>query len=392
MPVSRTSSAETPILRRSRTLLTRNPARPVIDNGAILEANGMICAVGKYGELSQTHHARLVDEGETVLLPGLINAHTHTELSHLRDRIQPGGGFEDWVAQLLALPARDLDTKAVSKAIDEMAAGQICAVGDISGNNPQAMASLWRQSDLHALLWVEQIGFAPLPQGQPRGLPDAGATPKLRVAPAGHALYSTSPETLRQTKAWCRSHELPFSLHLAEHSGEIEFLTTGRGPFGAMLTKRLVPKSFSPPGLHPVAYADSLGLLDSSTLVVHAVHLDPGHPHLLAHRGSTVCLCPRSNDFIGVGRALWEDLDAAGVPLCLGTDSLASNWDLDLWQEAWYIAQHWSGTLTLDKLVSFMTTTPARILGLPRLGRLAPGKRAVYARLSLEKANRLPLA
>lgn len=386
----RTSASTKPLLRRARTLLTQNPEAPVLHNGAVLEEQGVITAVGPYPSLAHHHHGPVYDTEEHLLLPGLINAHTHIELSHLRGRLSPGTGFENWIAQLLALPARQSDPAAAHQAIHEMENRQICAAADISGNTPFRMAAVWQQHRAETVLFVEHIGFAPLPQGQPRDVP--ADTEGFRAVPTSHALYSTHPETLRQTKAWCSSHHAPFSLHLAEHAGEVDFLTTGQGAFASLLCKRLVPSSFTPPGQHPVRYADSLGLLDPATLAVHCVHVPPAERRLLAQRGCTVCLCPRSNAFIDVGRGSWEQLDALGIPLCLGTDSLASNWDLDLWKEAWYIANHWSGSLTLDKLVGWMTRFPARILGLSHLGQLRPGKKAVFATLSVEESQRLPLA
>lgn len=379
-----------PLLRRARTLLTQNPEAPVIHNGAVLEEQGVITAVGSYPSLAHHHHGPVYDTGDQFLLPGLINAHTHIELSHLRGRLAPGTGFENWVTQLLTLPAREFDPGAAQNAIHEMENVGICAVGDISGHSPSRMATVWHKHLAETVFFVEHIGFAPLSQGQPQKLPTD--TDLFRAVPTGHALYSTLSETLRQTKNWCRSHHAPFSLHLAEHVGEVDFLTTGQGTFASLLRKRLVPASFTPPGCHPVLYADSLGLLDPATLAVHCVHVPPAERRLLAQRGCTVCLCPRSNAFIDVGRGPWEKLDALGVPLCLGTDSLASNWDLDLWREAWYIAQHWSGSLTLEKLIGWMTRFPARILGLSHLGQLRPGKKAVYATLSFEEGQRLPLA
>jgi cytosine/adenosine deaminase-related metal-dependent hydrolase len=200
-----------------------------------------------------------------------------------------------------------------------------------------------------------------------------------RLAAGGHALYSTAPAMLQAAKAWDRARARPFTIHLAEHQGEVEFLRSGTGAFADLLKQRVVPRNWRAPGLSPVAYAQALGILDASTLAVHCVHLGEGDIELLARSKATVCLCPRSNQAIGVGRAPWARLAAAGVPLCLGTDSLASNADLDLWNEARYLYDHWPG-LGLADVLAMMTAVPARVLGLAGdLGSLAPGRLARFA-------------
>ncbi|KUG29547.1 amidohydrolase [hydrocarbon metagenome] len=125
-----------------------------------------------------------------------------------------------------------------------------------------------------------------------------------------------------------------------------------------------------------MAQADALGLLDARTLAVHAVHVDDADIRILVERGCGVCLCPRSNAFIGVGRAPWEKLAAAGARLCLGTDSLASNTDLDLWNEVRYLLKH-GKRFSLTAALAALTTTPARVLGREKtMGMLAPGMRS----------------
>ena len=180
--------------------------------------------------------------------------------------------------------------------------------------------------------------------------------------------------------AWCARQNKTFTLHLAEHPGEVELLATGKGAFAEILAERILPKDFTPPGMSPVAYADALNLLDDRTLAVHCVRLSDTDIEILRTRRVNVCLCPRSNAFIGVGRAPWERLAHAGINLCLGTDSLGSNHDLNLWNEAEYVLDNFKGALSLADVLAWMTTNPAGALGLEQtLGELTPGKQARYS-------------
>jgi cytosine/adenosine deaminase-related metal-dependent hydrolase len=211
----------------------------------------------------------------------------------------------------------------------------------------------------------------------------------VAVTASGHALYSTSPDTLRRAMALCRNRAAPFCLHLAEHPGEVELLATGSGEFAELLRGRLLPKDWKAPGRSPVAEAQAQGLLGPGALAVHAVHLTPRDRAILAATDTTVCLCPRSNARIGVGTADAAALLAAGVRLTLGTDSLASNDDLDLWNEVRALFAH-QPDLPGQAILAALTTVPARLLGRTAdLGRLVPGALAGVAVIPPDLAPRL---
>lgn len=290
------------------------------------------------------------------------------------------------------------DEAAVEAAAREMLAGGAMAVADTATRHPGRTARTLARVGLVGTVFLEAFGYTP-PAGpepewpadlagfdvRPDHAPhfDSPDTPDTPFAPdlpdislAGHALYSTHPERLQAAKAWTIRHGRPFSLHLAEHEGEVALLADGSGEFAALVRQRVLPADYRPPGRSPVAQAEALGLLDARTLAVHVVHVDDADIRILAQRGCGVCLCPRSNAFIGVGRAPWDKLAAAGARLCLGTDSPASNTDLDLWNEVRYLLEHWE-RFSLPAALAAMTTTPAQVLGLKKtMGMLAPGMRS----------------
>jgi cytosine/adenosine deaminase-related metal-dependent hydrolase len=162
-------------------------------------------------------------------------------------------------------------------------------------------------------------------------------------------------------------------VHLAESPDEVEFLRSGHSAIRDLLASRGAwDNAFRPPGVSPVAYLDRLGLLGPATLAVHLVQATGADIALLARRGVAACLCPRSNRATGVGAAPLSALLAANLTVCLGTDSLASNDDLNLFREA-------EAAIGLgaspEQALRMATLSGAEALSRPELGALSPGRR-----------------
>ncbi|MEN8200898.1 MAG: amidohydrolase family protein, partial [Thermodesulfobacteriota bacterium] len=159
----------------------------------------------------------------------------------------------------------------------------------------------------------------------------------------GHAPYSSTPELLQLIKKRCVQQGEIYSLHLAENRDEAPLLTTGEGCFADMLSQRQAwDGTFPVPGIDissVVRYLQTLGIFDNKTICVHCVHVSDSDLAIIKDTGAHVCLCPGSNEFLGVGSApLMQMLDCGLLP-ALGTDSIASNPDLDMWREMSLIRQ-----------------------------------------------------
>ncbi len=352
------------------------PGQPVIDDAAILVDQGIIREVGTYGDLGPAHSGNVIDLGDAFITPGLVNAHSHLELAHLRGKCPRGRGFVTWVEELLKQPIFDLDPDALDDAARELKRTGTCLVGDIATRFAKEMAGTLEASGLFFVVFCEAIGETiPRKTFIPSGEFEAGV-----LSVAGHSLYTTHADVLRAAKAETRDRGLPFSLHLAEHDDETAIMHGAPSEFLDLLQARGRLLDFAPPKKSPVRQAAALGLLDETTLAVHCVKVTDEDIEIVRESGATVCLCPRSNEFIGVGRAPWEKWLASGAPVCLGTDSLASNHDLDLWNEAAHLKEHCNGGLELDDLLAMVTRTPAAIMGAGHiLGTLEPGKVAAFA-------------
>lgn len=356
---------------RAGRILTMNPDRPEIIDGGLLVRAGRILAVGSWREVAGDGARR--DLGAVTIVPGLVNAHAHLELSHLAGRLPTGLGFMGWADALFAAMREGRpDESSVERAVRQAKAGGTCCVADVVGREFDLVRRVLTRLGLEGFLVREYSGrsreFTPQPLS---GL----------WSPGVHALYSTDRGFAQAVKRWCDDRGLPFSLHLAEVPGENELFLRGDGALAVFLReRRILPKGFCVPGMSAVGFAAELGLLNGRTLAVHCVQVTEDDMSVLAQSGVFVCLCPRSNRGIGVGDAPAAALRAAGIPLCLGTDSLASVRSLDLWDEARAVRSLLTPRTALGEVVSMMTLNPARVLGLDRdYGSLEVGKRAVWS-------------
>jgi aminodeoxyfutalosine deaminase len=365
---------------------------PPIRDGHVTIEGGAIVSVGAWKTAGRDAGApgQVVDLGACVILPGLVNAHTHLELSWMRGRVPPSGALSSWVRQLMALRRQHGadDAPSIGRAIEEARAAGTVAVADLSNTlasfEPLAASPLW------GIVFLELIGFR---SGEARERYDWGrermatlpAGGRVRPALAVHAPYSVS-EALCQLVASDRARAgVPVSLHLGESAEELEFLAMGTGPWRRLLEDvEAWDPSWQPPGCGPVAYADRLGLVTSRALIVHGVQFTRAELERLAVAGATLVLCPRSNAWTGAGRPPVIEAYAAGVRVAVGTDSLASVPDLNLFAELAAL-RALAPRVPASVLIASATIEGARALGFDdQLGSIAPGRRAELVAVSVD--------
>jgi len=360
-------------------------AETLRDGAVIVDDTGTVVDVGLAGNLLPRHAGAAVERVRGVLLPGLVNAHTHLELSALRGRVPGGAGFVPWVEQLIGVRAElrpEEDAEAIGKAVDELDAYGTVAVGEVT-NSLTAVRTLARRGFVgcifHEVFGVERDGLERRMAGL-AGFVDenVGAWPsaELAYAPTAHTLYTTHPDVVRRLFREARERGLRASVHLAEHPAERRFLEHGDGPIADWYESRLKLRRdlLEWPGVSPVAFAAEVGALGPHVLAVHLTDARPDELDLVARRGSPVVLCPRSNLFIETRLPPLLAMRAAGLSLALGTDSLASNASLDVLSEARALADRFP-TVPARDLVRMATWEGARALGRADVGRVAPGAR-----------------
>lgn len=364
---------------------------PPVADGGIAVLAGIIVAVGPFRDIRRSWPgAQVIEHPNCVLLPGLINAHAHLELSHLSQLGQQPTppSFPAWIEQLLAARSHAAaDETAVLQAARQALAAQqaegVVALADIS--NSGLTSQLASGFDGRLLVFKEYLGLRK----------DSAAAALRRLeqesdeqACTGHAPYSTSPALLRGLKARANQLGHVFPVHTAESFAEIELLRSGGGPFRAFLEERnLWDGSFQPMGDQggAVRWLHQHGLLDSRTLCVHCVHIDTEEIALLAASGAKICLCPGSNRSLGVGRPPLASLLRHGLLPAIGTDSLASNPELSIWREMRLLAEEHT-SVPPESIVAIATLGGAAALGLDkRLGSLEAGKEAVILAAAMER-------
>jgi len=363
---------------------------PPICDGWMVTDGGRIVAVGTGRDPlpAGADGAASIDLGDVAVMPALVNAHTHLELSWLRGRVAPAGSFLGWVSAMMrdrftSADGRDAGTvrAAMGAALDQMRATGTGVVGDIS--NGLEHLDLLDASGLSGVVFHEIIKFrTPDPSGTVADAEAriAAANPGARwqLALAPHAPYSVSPPVVEALgRARGPDGRRPLSVHVAESPDEVEFISRGSGGWRDML-KRLGSwdQAWRAPGCSPIAYLDRLGFWAARTLAVHAVQASDDDLRILAARQATLVTCPRSNVHVGVGPPPASRFYASGVPVAVGTDSLSSVEDLNLFSELAEL-HRLAPEVAPARLLESATLTGARALGLDGdFGTLRSGARA----------------
>jgi cytosine/adenosine deaminase-related metal-dependent hydrolase len=366
--------------------------RPLL-NGWVAIDHGRVVAAGRAGAtLPLAGDAPLVDLGPFAVLPALVNAHTHLELSWLRGEVAPAARFTEWVPAMLNRrmhpPPVAAVAGAIQQSIDELRQCGTGLVGDIS--NSLATVEPLRASRLEGVIFHEVLRLAA--DGADEVLDAAlsaqaahGTSGRFPVSLAPHAPYSVSPRLFQGIRA-AQAHTpfLPSSVHLAESMEECELLRSGGGPWRALLERlNAWDAAWVAPESTPVEYLERMGVLDSRLLAAHAVQCTDDDLRRLRSRGVTVVTCPRSNVFVGAGDPPIARFYAAGVRVAVGTDSLASNDDLNLFAELARM-RRLAPAVPAAALLESATSVGAAALGLSdRHGAIEPGRAAALIAVAM---------
>jgi cytosine/adenosine deaminase-related metal-dependent hydrolase len=349
-------------------------AQPPIPNGWVAIEGGRITAVGARPA------PPTAIEIDGAILPGLVNAHTHLELSWMRGQVPPALSMPQWVESLMALRGSvGHDPPApIGEAIREARAAGTALVGDIT-NTFAAYAPLGA-SDMSGAVFRELLGFS---VADPEALIAATRAQaealipcaRLRISMVPHAPYSVSPALLRAIAG--AAGDAPVSIHLGESAEEVEFLRSGSGAWRDLLRSLGVwSDAWVTPATDPVSYVAAQGLLNARLLAVHGVQLTDAELRMLAEAGATVVTCPRSNCWTGAGLPPVDRFYASGVRVAVGTDSLSSVEDLNLFEEL-RLMRGLAPSVPARDILASATKHGADALGFgAELGTIEPGKRA----------------
>jgi 5-methylthioadenosine/S-adenosylhomocysteine deaminase len=349
-------------------------APPIEDGAVLVDDRGRIAAVGPDAVVPAPPTARRFDFPEAALLPGLVNCHTHLELTHLAGRnAEPA--FASWIRRVRELKDGSTYDELVAGAergVREAWARGVTCVADTgsSGAPMEALARLGGRGVCYQEVFGPdparvEVSMAELDAQLSRLRPLA--TSQLRVGISPHAPYTVSEPLYRGVVDYAARERLPLASHLAESREETALVHDGAGPFADALRARGI--AVEPRGCSPVEYVERLGLFASSPLCIHCVQVDAADVRRLATAGVAIAHCPRSNRAHAHGTAPLAALRAAGLRVGLGTDSVVSVADPDLWAEAE------AAGLGFDDALRMLTLEGARALGWEdEVGSLEAGK------------------
>ncbi len=383
---------------------------PPIEDGAIAIENTRIAEVGtrpalieKFPE-SQVHHF-----GEAAILPGLVNTHSHLELTAMRGFLEKEeADFLAWlkkltVARLTHMTADDRYISAAWGACEAIRAGVTC-VGDASDEARSSMSAI-RDVGLRGVVYQESFGPDPRLAAENFEKLKAKLSPlrdletslvKSGVSP--HAPYTVCAEQLEMISALASETGLPVMMHAAESAAEQMLLREGRGPFAEALASRGI--EWKAPGLSSIQYLKRHGILKTRPLLAHCIRVEADDIEILKETDSRIAHCPKSNAKLGHGRAPFGAFVQAGVDIGFGSDSVASNNTCDILEEARFAtlisrsdsSEH-PGQRTMDANVAFYAATAggAHAMGLEtEIGEIRKGRQADFVVVSLAGTHQNP--
>lgn len=395
---------------------------PVVADGAIAVDGERIVSVGPRAALAgQFPQATVRDFGESAIIPGLVNAHSHLELTAMRGFLeQEETDFFGWlkkltIARIERMNADDLNVSAAWGACEAARAGVTC-VADASDSALQSMKAL---SDVGLRGFVFQESFGP----DPRLARDNFEKLKTRIAQlrehetslvkcgvSPHAPYTVCALQLEMIADFSVTQNLPLMMHAAETAMEVSLMRDGRGSFAEGLKSRGI--EWRTPGGSTIQYLNEHGVLRTRPLLAHCIHVDDADLEAIKEAGARVAHCPKSNAKLGHGVAPFSKMMEKGIVVGLGSDSVASNNTCDLLDEARFAVllarsqatvnvqagnspkedddqgQH---RLNADEVLQTATLGGARAVGLQgQIGELADGVQADFAIVALDGPHQVP--
>ncbi len=375
-----------------RYIITMDPQRRVIENGAVAIKGRTIVAVGTRTEIDRRFQAKQrLDRPNAILAPGFIDTHTHAPMSLFRG-IADDKRLQDWLENyIFPAEARNVDAEFVRWGT-RLACLEMATFGTTTFTDmyyfEQTLAETVRDAGLRGVLGETIIGF-PSPDYKTAAAALAGTEHYIQAfrndslivpAVAPHSVYTVPDDVLKASRALASKYDVPLLIHLSETKKENDDL----------LAKR---------SLTPTQLLESLGVLNGRTLGAHGVWLDDRDLDILKSRGTGLAHCPTSNTKLASGIARVIDILGRGMSMGLGTDGFAgSNDSADLMQEMALAGKLQKVTtrnpeaLPAQQSLEMATIVGARALGLDKqIGSLEAGKLADIIAVSLEGPNSVPI-
>ncbi|MCK9419419.1 MAG: amidohydrolase family protein [Nitrospirae bacterium] len=352
----------------------------------------MIKAVGTADRITQRFpRHRIIHLQNTILMPGLINSHTHLELPDLLNKIRTSE-FADWILNLIRLKKRltilDYET-ATKENIRTLIRTGTTTVGEICTHD--VSPALIRTSGLRAMVFHEIIKMGSGVRGQGAGiqLSRRADSALIKYGLSPHTPYTVSESVLRDMTILANKKHLQIAMHVAESKDETKLLRRNKSSLEKLYKLASWDLDWAPEGSSSFEFLKRIGFLSSRLLAVHAVQVTDKDIELIRKSKVSIAHCPRSNKETGVGRMPLKKILNAGITVGLGTDSLASSPSLGMWDEMRFAYHlHRRDGITAKEIFDLATIGGAKALGLNKvIGTLEPGKKADIIAVPIPKKN-----
>lgn len=375
-------------------------AAPIRD-GTVVVQDGRIVYVGPRAGAPVG-----VDEelGAAILCPGLVNVHTHLELTVMRGFLE-GLEFRDWIVQLTTAKrtvlTRDDLLDSAHVGVEEAIRAGVTTLADTCDSGVAFDAMI--DGGVRGVMYQEVFG--PDPAQCDASMAElrekverlrVRETALVRVGVSPHAPYTVSDRLFSAVAAYARAEGLPVAVHIAESQAESDLVERGEGVFAPGLRKRGF--AVAPRARSPIELLETVGVLDVRPLLIHAVRADADDVALVRGRDAAVAHCPVSNARLGHGIAPAAAYRAAGIRMGLGSDSVASNNRMDLLHEAHAavlvhgIVAGSAASLRADEALRLATLGGAEALGMAgETGSLEVGKAADLAAFRIDLPTGSPV-
>jgi aminodeoxyfutalosine deaminase len=369
-----------------------------IENGAVVIQGTRICRVDTFDNvMAYAGVQKVIDLGNAVILPGLINIHTHLDLTNLQNPIKPTNNFTHWIFQIIGARMQWKDDDYISsleKGIKFCIESGTTTVADIA--NTGHSFSVLKNSPLRKVVYKEVLGLNPDYAGDAIKKAQSELSGIMRddllsIGISPHAPYSVSKELYQAVAQFAHDRRMPVSTHIAETQDEIEFLLKGTGNLPVLLRKlRVLADNWCPPGLTPIRYLQETGILYTNPIFIHCNYITDDEISLIKSSGVSVAFCPRSHHFFGHTNHPVQKLLNAGITVGLGTDSLASNNTLSILDEMKFLSRH--SSVLPKTLLAMATIHGAKALGLElKTGQVKEGFEADLCGIGLLEHNTGPV-
>jgi len=359
---------------------------PPIADGAVVVSRNRVKAVGRWRELRSNVSRQVVDLGESVLMPGLVNAHCHLDYTHMAGQFTPPKHFTDWLKLITSTKAgwniSEYNGSWLTGAQMLLQSGTT-TVADIEAI-PELVPAVWEATPLRVVSFLEMIGITIRrpPELVLRETLEKMAVldhPRCAVGLSPHAPYSTVPQLLTSAAKVAEQNDWLVCMHVADSQTEFAMFKDAKGEMFEWL-RRSGRDMSDCGGVSPISHLERCGVLKNNLLAIHANYLARGDAARMAKRKVSVVHCPRSHAYFRPEKFPLKRLVNAGVNVCIGTDSLASvlkarghALELDMFAEMRLMAQNYPG-LRSKTILRMATMNGARALGQPgRLGQLSGG-------------------